>query len=106
MLSHKEIKKINNLQQEQMFVRNAEWKLLDLAKKRESVTYSCCPDPYINLKFTMTLKRNSALYCSILLMPATGAYHYHLDVNSGIIALHTYICKHIHYNCIKNIIMF
>ncbi|XP_012217863.1 neuronal acetylcholine receptor subunit alpha-10 isoform X2 [Linepithema humile] len=57
---------------EMRFVKNAEWTLLDLAKKREAVTYSCCPDPYINLKFTMTLKRNSALYCSILLMPATA----------------------------------
>lgn len=58
--------------EEHMYVKNAEWKLLDLNKSREPVTYSCCPDPYINLNFKMTLKRNSALYCSILLMPAAA----------------------------------
>jgi len=55
-----------------MYVKNAEWKLMDLSKSRESVKYSCCPEPYINLNFKMTLKRNSSLYCSILLMPAAG----------------------------------
>ncbi|TGZ53250.1 Neuronal acetylcholine receptor subunit alpha-10, partial [Temnothorax longispinosus] len=57
---------------ERMYVKNAGWKLMDLSKSRESVVYSCCAEPYINLNFKMTLKRNSALYCSILLMPAAA----------------------------------
>ncbi|XP_011158613.2 acetylcholine receptor subunit alpha-like 1 isoform X2 [Solenopsis invicta] len=57
---------------EHMYVKNAEWKLMDLSKSREAVMYSCCPEPYINLNFKMTLKRNSALYCSVLLMPAAA----------------------------------
>ncbi|XP_011865912.1 PREDICTED: acetylcholine receptor subunit alpha-L1-like [Vollenhovia emeryi] len=57
---------------ERMYVKNAEWKLLDMSKSRESVMYACCAEPYINLNFKMTLKRNSALYCSILLMPAAA----------------------------------
>lgn len=57
-----------------MYIKNAEWKLLELSKSREAVVYPCCPDAYINLNFRMTLKRNSALYNSILLMPATGTY--------------------------------
>lgn len=57
---------------ERMYVKNAKWKLMDLSKSRESVTYPCCAEPYINLNFKMTLKRNSALYCNILLMPAAA----------------------------------
>lgn len=57
---------------EPLFVKNAKWTLLDINKTREAVTYNCCPDPYINLKFQMTLKRNSALYSSILVMPAAA----------------------------------
>ncbi|XP_032668606.1 acetylcholine receptor subunit alpha-type acr-16-like [Odontomachus brunneus] len=57
---------------EDLHVKNAEWKLMDLTKTRQVVNYACCPDPYINLNFKMTLKRNSALYCSILLMPAAA----------------------------------
>ncbi|XP_011706798.1 PREDICTED: neuronal acetylcholine receptor subunit alpha-10-like [Wasmannia auropunctata] len=55
-----------------MYVKNAEWKLMDLSKSREVVKYPCCPEPYVNLNYKMTLKRNSALYCSILLMPAAA----------------------------------
>ncbi|XP_071642875.1 neuronal acetylcholine receptor subunit alpha-5-like isoform X2 [Temnothorax longispinosus] len=68
---------------ERMYVKNAGWKLMDLSKSRESVVYSCCAEPYINLNFKMTLKRNSALYCSILLMPA-AVYFY-----SGCLCLET-----------------
>lgn len=53
-------------------MKNAEWKLMDLTRTRTSTVYTCCPDAYVNLNFKMTLKRNSALYCSILLMPAAG----------------------------------
>ncbi|XP_029663463.1 acetylcholine receptor subunit alpha-type acr-16-like [Formica exsecta] len=57
---------------EPMYIKNAQWKLVNLSKNREAVIYSCCPDPYINLNFKMILKRNSGLYCSILLMPAAA----------------------------------
>ncbi|XP_014488379.1 PREDICTED: acetylcholine receptor subunit alpha-type acr-16-like [Dinoponera quadriceps] len=59
-------------EEEELLVKNAEWKLMDLTKTRKVVSYACCPDPYINLNFKMTLKRNSTLYCSILLMPAAA----------------------------------
>ncbi|XP_070169226.1 acetylcholine receptor subunit alpha-type acr-16-like [Polyergus mexicanus] len=57
---------------EPMYIKNAQWKLINLSKSREAVLYSCCPDPYINLNFKMILKRNSGLYCSTLLMPAAA----------------------------------
>ncbi|EFN82262.1 Neuronal acetylcholine receptor subunit alpha-10 [Harpegnathos saltator] len=57
---------------EDLHVKNAEWKMVDLTKTRKAVNYACCPDPYINLNFKMTLKRNAALYCSVLLMPAAA----------------------------------
>ncbi|XP_011630950.1 neuronal acetylcholine receptor subunit alpha-6-like [Pogonomyrmex barbatus] len=61
-----------NEDMEPLYVKNAKWKLLDVSKSRASVMYSCCPEPYTNLNFKMTLKRNSALYCSTLLMPAAA----------------------------------
>ncbi|EZA48980.1 hypothetical protein DMN91_011742 [Ooceraea biroi] len=57
---------------EPLYVKNAEWTLMDINKTRKSTIYACCPDAYINLKFQMTLKRNSALYSSILIMPAAA----------------------------------
>ncbi|XP_020290706.1 neuronal acetylcholine receptor subunit alpha-3-like [Pseudomyrmex gracilis] len=57
---------------EELYVKNGGWKLVDVTTTRSSTVYSCCPDAYVTLNFKMTLKRNSALYCSILLMPAAA----------------------------------
>jgi len=56
---------------------------MDVNKTRHAILYNCCPDPYINLKFQMTLKRNSALYSSILVMPAAGTHIIYLFKNKN-----------------------
>ncbi|KAL0116990.1 hypothetical protein PUN28_010097 [Cardiocondyla obscurior] len=69
---HIDMQLAERMSTERMYVKNAQWKLVDLSKVRESVIYPCCEEAYTHINFKITLKRNSALYCSVLLMPAAA----------------------------------
>ncbi|KAG7206627.1 hypothetical protein KM043_000306 [Ampulex compressa] len=58
--------------QQGTYVKNTEWQILNLSRSREEVMYACCPEAYIQLNFTLTLKRNSGLYYNVLMTPAAA----------------------------------
>ena len=39
------------------FVRNEEWDLISANAKRNVVKYECCPEPYLDITYTITLDR-------------------------------------------------
>lgn len=53
-------------------LENTEWNLLSVSRTRSEDTYPCCEENYISLTLGLTLKRNSALYYSILTTPAAA----------------------------------
>ncbi|KAK6169109.1 hypothetical protein SNE40_020224 [Patella caerulea] len=51
------------------FVHNNEWDVTKNVAKRNVLYYSCCPEPYPDLTFTLSLKRKVAFYTFILVLP-------------------------------------
>ncbi|XP_041365970.1 neuronal acetylcholine receptor subunit alpha-10-like [Gigantopelta aegis] len=51
------------------FMLNGEWNLLDIPVKRHVLLYSCCPEPYPDVTFQITLKRKPLFYMLNLLFP-------------------------------------
>ncbi|VDM82254.1 unnamed protein product [Strongylus vulgaris] len=41
---------------------NGEWELLDLTSKRSIFYYECCPEPYYDIKFTISIRRRTLYY--------------------------------------------
>lgn len=50
---------------------NAEWKFVKLERQRNVVHYACCPEPYVDLQFNLTLERRSPTYKALVITPAT-----------------------------------
>ena len=38
------------------FMANGEWSLLGMPGKRNSVVYDCCPEPYVDITFTINIR--------------------------------------------------
>lgn len=51
---------------------NAEWKLVKLDRGRHVTRYECCPEPYVDLTFNVTIERRSPAYKAMIVTPATG----------------------------------
>ncbi|XP_066297379.1 neuronal acetylcholine receptor subunit alpha-10-like [Branchiostoma lanceolatum] len=51
------------------FADNGEWWLLGMPVRREEKFYSCCPEPYPNLKFSINLRRRPMFYFFNLVLP-------------------------------------
>ncbi|CAG0897306.1 unnamed protein product [Darwinula stevensoni] len=51
------------------YVANGEWDLIDLPGKRNVITYACCPEPYIDITFTIHIRRRTLYYCTNLIVP-------------------------------------
>lgn len=41
-------------------------------RQRNVVHYPCCPEPYVDLQFNLTLERRSPAYKAIVVTPATA----------------------------------
>ncbi|XP_015114685.1 acetylcholine receptor subunit alpha-1-B-like isoform X2 [Diachasma alloeum] len=51
-------------------IHNTEWQLKEMTTGRELFTEKCCPDePFVTLRFNLTLKRSSVLYKSVIVTP-------------------------------------
>lgn len=48
---------------------SGEWELLDAPLKRNVVTYSCCPHPFIDITYTIHVKRRVLFYMMNLIVP-------------------------------------
>ncbi|CAJ0594165.1 unnamed protein product [Cylicocyclus nassatus] len=49
---------------------NGEWEILDFTSKRSIFYYDCCPEPYYDITFTITLKRQTLYYGINLVVPS------------------------------------
>ncbi|CAH1250630.1 CHRNA9 [Branchiostoma lanceolatum] len=55
------------------FVENGEWDLLTVAAKRELNYYSCCPEPWPNLRYLVGLQRRADYYLFTFVLPCMAS---------------------------------
>lgn len=48
---------------------NGEWELLGLTSQRSIFFYECCPEPYYDVTFTVSIRRRTLYYGFNLLLP-------------------------------------
>lgn len=51
---------------------NPEWRFLSIKRQRNSYLYPCCPEPYLDLVFTVSIARQSATYSALIVTPITA----------------------------------
>ncbi|XP_076237556.1 nicotinic acetylcholine receptor alpha6 [Calliopsis andreniformis] len=51
------------------FIMNGEWYLIGMPGQRNSVTYQCCPEPYIDITFIVQIRRRTLYYFFNLIVP-------------------------------------
>ncbi|XP_068085344.1 uncharacterized protein [Anabrus simplex] len=59
-----------------LMVSNSEWDVEKVTDGRNVKYYSCCPEPYIDVTYNVTLRRRSPAYSAIVITPATGMTAY------------------------------
>jgi uncharacterized DUF497 family protein len=50
---------------------NSEWQVVEVRSNRDVITYACCEEPYIEITYNLTLRRQSATYNALVITPAT-----------------------------------
>ncbi|XP_077375101.1 neuronal acetylcholine receptor subunit alpha-7-like isoform X2 [Festucalex cinctus] len=51
------------------YIPNGEWDLGEVTASKHSVTYQCCPEPYVAVTYTIMLRRRSLFYMVNLIIP-------------------------------------
>ncbi|XP_075215944.1 nicotinic acetylcholine receptor alpha6 isoform X3 [Lycorma delicatula] len=51
------------------FITNGEWYLLGMPGKKNVLVYQCCPEPYIDVTFTIQIRRRTLYYFFNLIVP-------------------------------------
>ncbi|XP_045112725.1 acetylcholine receptor subunit alpha-type acr-16-like isoform X6 [Portunus trituberculatus] len=51
------------------FIKNGEWDLIGCPGKRNSITYKCCPEPYVDVTFEIVIRRRTLYYFCNLILP-------------------------------------
>ena len=51
------------------FIRHGEWDLLSMPCSRNELVYACCPEPYPDVTYTMTLRRRHMFYFVNMIAP-------------------------------------
>ncbi|KOC67381.1 Acetylcholine receptor subunit alpha-type acr-16 [Habropoda laboriosa] len=51
------------------FITNGEWYLIVDIRKKNTITYQCCPEPYIDVTFTIQIRRRTLYYFFNLIVP-------------------------------------
>ncbi|EEB15534.1 Acetylcholine receptor protein subunit alpha, putative, partial [Pediculus humanus corporis] len=62
----------NHMQTLPNLVPNSEWEFVKMTVKRNSVYYPCCPIPYTDVTFELTIQRHSATYKALIITPVSG----------------------------------
>ena len=67
---------------------SGEWDLVAVPVKRNVVKYSCCPDPYIDVTFTVHVRRKVLFYLTNLILPCVvlavlTVFSFYLPPESG-----------------------
>uniref|UniRef100_A0A6B2EBZ9 Putative nicotinic acetylcholine receptor alpha 10 subunit n=1 Tax=Phlebotomus kandelakii TaxID=1109342 RepID=A0A6B2EBZ9_9DIPT len=55
----------------EMYVLNHEWEIVDTHIKRNEKIYVCCPEPYVDISYNITIARKSTMYKAIVVTPVT-----------------------------------
>lgn len=53
-----------------LFVENPEWEISSFTWARTVSHYVCCPDPYVDIRYNITIVRRSTIYRTVILAPA------------------------------------
>ncbi|CAG9796322.1 unnamed protein product [Diatraea saccharalis] len=51
------------------FITNGEWYLIGMPGKKNTITYACCPEPYVDVTFTIMIRRRTLYYFFNLIVP-------------------------------------
>ncbi|XP_041448310.1 acetylcholine receptor subunit alpha-type acr-16 isoform X6 [Drosophila obscura] len=51
------------------FITNGEWYLLAMPGKKNTIVYACCPEPYVDITFTIQIRRRTLYYFFNLIVP-------------------------------------
>ncbi|GAB6031191.1 Acetylcholine Receptor [Chamberlinius hualienensis] len=51
------------------FITNGEWDLIGVPAVRNTIYYACCPEPYIDITFTIHIRRRTLYYGFNLIIP-------------------------------------
>lgn len=54
----------------ELFVENPEWEVIDFTVGRSSILYACCPEPYVDVRYNITITRRSSIYHTVIVAPA------------------------------------
>ncbi|KAL7297582.1 hypothetical protein TKK_0009260 [Trichogramma kaykai] len=48
---------------------NGEWYLIGMPGKKNTIIYQCCPEPYVDITFTIQIRRRTLYYFFNLIVP-------------------------------------
>ncbi|KYM81935.1 Acetylcholine receptor subunit alpha-type acr-16 [Atta colombica] len=51
------------------FIMNGEWYLIGMPGKKNTLIYQCCPEPYVDVTFTIQIRRRTLYYFFNLIVP-------------------------------------
>lgn len=51
------------------FITNGEWYLIGMPGKKNTIIYACCPEPYVDVTFTIQIRRRTLYYFFNLIVP-------------------------------------
>ncbi|XP_043481407.1 neuronal acetylcholine receptor subunit alpha-7 isoform X1 [Leptopilina heterotoma] len=51
------------------FITNGEWYLIGMPGKKNTINYQCCPEPYVDITFTIKIRRRTLYYFFNLIVP-------------------------------------
>jgi nicotinic acetylcholine receptor len=54
------------------YYQSVEWDIMSVPAKRNVKTYPCCPEPYPDITFNITLRRKTLFYSVNLIVPCVG----------------------------------
>ncbi|CAH3196162.1 unnamed protein product, partial [Porites evermanni] len=61
---------LTNASSDDIYTEHGEWQLLNIEQKRSSKLYDCCPKPYVDITYTIHVRRKSLFYTLYLIIPA------------------------------------
>ncbi|KAK2586114.1 hypothetical protein KPH14_008392 [Odynerus spinipes] len=51
------------------FIMNGEWYLMGMPGQKNTIVYQCCPEPYVDVTFTIQIRRRTLYYFFNLIVP-------------------------------------
>merc|ERR1712072_944442 len=52
-----------------MGINSSEWEILSTARERRSIKYACCPNNFVDIKYTINLQRKPLYYVYSVITP-------------------------------------